>query len=912
MSWRTMTIVRKELRSYFLSPVALIFLGIFLVANLFIFFTLAKFFARNLADVRPLFNWLPILLIFLVSAMTMRQWSEEQKIGTLEVLLTLPVRTSELVLGKFIAGMVLVGLALLLTVPLPLTVSNLGHLDWGPVIGGYVGAMLLASAYMSIGLCISARTDNQIVALMVALVVGGVLYLIGAQSVASFFGNETAEVLRAIGTGSRFESIERGVLDLRDFFYYASITLFFLALNIYFLELKRMDAQPAECDTKRPVLRTTILLLGLNAVVGNLWLAPVTNVRADLTSDREYSISETTERILDELTEPLTITGYFSERTHPLLAPLVPRIRDFLTEYEIRSNGTVRLSFANPSQDEELEEEINEQYGIRSVPFQLSGRNEQALVNSFFHILIKYGDEYQVLTHDDLLEFHADDTAVNVRLRNLEYDLTRAIRKVSQGFQSLESVLAAADAQVKVTGYISPQTLPVDFAPVPERIQQALETLTKQSGNRVSYGRIDPTNSVQLQQEIMFKYGFRPIPVNPYSNQRFWCYLLAESGERKVPIYLDPKRTSEVEIRNTIEAGLRRMAPGFLKTIGLITKEEKDRTPEMPGMQKKGPQRDYRYLEMQLSEEFEVRLLDVSDGAVPSDIDVLVIAKPASLSPKSQYAIDQYLMRGGSVIVLAGAYEVKPVQANIIAERIDSSLFDLLRSYGVEVDQAFVMDQRNLSFPIPVRQRRGANPIDRIELIPYPFFANVRQDGFNQENVALKGIMSVAFTWSSPVRMTSKTDESGQPLLGEDGLPIIQLPEGIKGEYLAWSSPQSWLKLDTRLEPDFETFPDKGFGAPADAVMGINPIAVSLVGTFTSHFAERPSPLVKAVDPNNEESKKADRTGTTIKSANKDARLVVIGSGELASDLVASLARQVGVVATEGTSNSLGISSTGR
>ena len=107
---------------------------------------------------------------------------------------------------------------------LALTVSNLGQLDWGPVIGGYVGALLLASAYMAIGLCISARTDNG-VALMITLVVGGLLYLVGAKAVASFFGNETSEFLRAIGTGSRF-GIERGVLDVRDFLYYGSLTVF--------------------------------------------------------------------------------------------------------------------------------------------------------------------------------------------------------------------------------------------------------------------------------------------------------------------------------------------------------------------------------------------------------------------------------------------------------------------------------------------------------------------------------------------------------------------------------------------------------------------------------------------------------------------------------------------------------------
>ncbi len=230
------TIVRKELRSYFLSPVALIFLAVFLVAVLVDFFFLSAFFSRNLADVRPLFASLPFLLIFLVSAVTMRQWSEEQKMGTLEVLLTLPLKTSHLVLSKFAAGMVLVALALAFTLALPITVAQLGDLDMGPVVGGYVAALLLASTYMAIGLCVSAKTDNQIVALMVTATICAVMYALGADAVTKFVGNETGEFLRSLGTGSRFSSIERGVLDLRDLLYYGSLTVFFLVLNTYFLE----------------------------------------------------------------------------------------------------------------------------------------------------------------------------------------------------------------------------------------------------------------------------------------------------------------------------------------------------------------------------------------------------------------------------------------------------------------------------------------------------------------------------------------------------------------------------------------------------------------------------------------------------------------------------------------------------
>ena len=215
-----LAITRKELNIYFGSPMALIFIGAFLAASLFTFFWVDAFFARGIADLRPLFRWMPALLIFLVATLTMRQWSEEQRSGTLELLLTLPAQISRLVLGKFLAVLALVALALALTLPLAISVSLLGNLDWGPVIGGYLAALLLASAYAAIGLFSSSRTDNQVVALIVTVLIGGGLYVVGTGGVTDFVGGGLAEILRGIGTGSRFESIERGVIDLRDLIYY--------------------------------------------------------------------------------------------------------------------------------------------------------------------------------------------------------------------------------------------------------------------------------------------------------------------------------------------------------------------------------------------------------------------------------------------------------------------------------------------------------------------------------------------------------------------------------------------------------------------------------------------------------------------------------------------------------------------
>mgnify|MGYP000334927194 CR=1 FL=1 len=132
------SLVRKELKGYFGSPMALIFVGVFLAGNLFVFFWVDAFWARGVAYMRPMFRWMPVLLIFLIAALTMRQWSEEEQTGTLEVLLTMPIQTIQLVIGKFLAALALVGVALALTLFLPITVALIGNLDVGPVIGGYL------------------------------------------------------------------------------------------------------------------------------------------------------------------------------------------------------------------------------------------------------------------------------------------------------------------------------------------------------------------------------------------------------------------------------------------------------------------------------------------------------------------------------------------------------------------------------------------------------------------------------------------------------------------------------------------------------------------------------------------------------------------------------------------------------
>jgi len=867
-------VARKELRTYFESPVALIFLGIFLLATLFAFFSHSSFFARNIADVRPLFAWLPLLLIFLVAAITMRQWAEERKMGTLEVLLTLPVDTRDLVLGKFLAGMSLVAIALAMTLPIPIMVSMLGSLDWGPVVGGYLGALLLGGTYLAIGLCISARTDNQVVSLMLTLLIAGAIYLLGSDTLTQFFGNRGSDLLRALGTGSRFASIERGVLDLRDLAYYVGLGVFFLGLNWYFLESERLDRDAPEGHRRARRLLALVALIGLNALALDLWLAPIARLRVDLTERGEYSISPVTQATLDGLAEPLRLDGYFSERTHPLLAPLVPQIRDLLAEYAIHGGGRVEVNFADPNADEALEQELGERYGIRSVPFRVADRHQQAVVNSYFHVLVRYGDRHETLSFDDLIEVRFDEDEIEVRLENLEYDLTRAIKRVSQDFESMETILAGLPENARLTVYVTPATLPEDFAGLPDRIRKLANEFVERSSGKLSFEEIDPSGRADLQDQLEEHYGIRPLAVDLFGRQTFYLDLVLESGARAQRI-MPRSDLSDAELRSAFEAAVRRIAPGQLKTIGLYTETPvpPPLNPQLPPqLQPPPPRPDYQGLRRVFGEEYVVETVDLESGIVPEHIDVLLVGKAGDLDARKQFALDQYLMRGGKLIALAGRFGIDLGRGGLSAARQESALFDLLSTWGVSVDDALVLDPQNASFPIPVEEQRGMFRVQRIRMLPYPFFVDVREDGYAARHPALVGLQNVTVPWASPVRAVPS--------------------EGVTAQVLLQSSPRSWLDSSGRIEPDLRTHPDVGFAPTGE--LGRQPLAVALEGRFTSHFAARPSPLFEPAEGESASDESADATGRTLKQSMPDARLLVIGSNEIVSDLMLQISDQPG------------------
>lgn len=233
----TFIIFWKEFRGYFNSPIAYIFIISFLVFTNWLFFK--SFFLMNQASLRAFFSILPWVFLFLAPAMTMRSWAEEKKLGTVELLMTLPVKDHEVVLGKFLASFVFLIVTLLCTVPLPLTVMLVGNPDTGAIWGGYLGAFLMGGAYLAIGCCASSLTENQIVAFIIAIFVSFALLVIGENFVLMNLPYRLVPIFAYLGLGAHFESIGRGVVDSRDLVYYVSVIGFFLFLNNLSIESRK-------------------------------------------------------------------------------------------------------------------------------------------------------------------------------------------------------------------------------------------------------------------------------------------------------------------------------------------------------------------------------------------------------------------------------------------------------------------------------------------------------------------------------------------------------------------------------------------------------------------------------------------------------------------------------------------------
>jgi ABC-2 type transport system permease protein len=239
------SIFNRELRSYFATPVALVFIVIFLVLAGVFTFSLGGFYERRQADLEPFFVYHPWLYLFLIPAVSMRLWAEERKSGSIELLLTLPITLWQAVVAKFLAAWSFAGIALVLTFPIWISVNVLGNPDNGAILAAYVGSFLLAGGFLSIGSCLSAATRNQVIAFIFTAVVCLVFLLIGLPplvgALQGLLPQALIDTIASLSFLTHFEAIRKGVIDFRDLIYFGALIATWLAATAIVLDMKKAD-----------------------------------------------------------------------------------------------------------------------------------------------------------------------------------------------------------------------------------------------------------------------------------------------------------------------------------------------------------------------------------------------------------------------------------------------------------------------------------------------------------------------------------------------------------------------------------------------------------------------------------------------------------------------------------------------
>lgn len=883
-------ICQKELALFFASPLAWLFLFAFISIELFVFFWAEAFFARNIADVRPLFQWMPLLLLFLAATLTMRLWSDERRSGTLEHILTSPQPLWHFIAGKFIACLLLLALALVLTLPIPITVSVLSDLDWGPVLSGYLAALLLGAAYLAIGLFISSRTDNAIVALLGSVLLGLLFYLPGSSLLTGLVSADVASVLSQISTSSRFDAITRGVIDLRDLYFYLSLVAVFLALNALMLERERWAR---ERNFTAVQWRKTALtsLLAANFVGANVWLGQLPQLRIDTTAGAQYSLSEVSQQQLNRLQEPLLIRGYFSANTHPLLAPLVPQLQDLLKEYQVAGRGKVKLELVDPTTDAELEQQANQQYQIEPVPFQVADRHQSAIVSSYFHVLLQYGSEHKVLSFSDFIDVKAQGEAdLQVMLRNPEYDISRQIKQLQAKYQTGGDLLAQLPGTVTLNAYASPTAqLPAQLQTLMQELPQVLAQMRGQHDKQLPMQTQDMADQSVLDR-ISNSFGAQPMVLDLMEPQPFWFFLTLQQGERELAIPLSD--LSKTGAERAIKATLQRFVPGLEQTVALVTG-----TAAAGGYTGAGS--TFTQLSDLLGTELNVLNEDLSDGKVAAEADVLVLLAPKDLTDKQVFAVDQFLMQGGTVIAATSPYDVNLSQRSLGLTQVQSGLQDFLAAHGLSIEQTLALDPQHSTLPVPVTRQSGGFSFQQMAMLPYPYFADLRPGNFaaeqqnaqeQQNRQAILGdLPQLTVPWASPIKISA-----GQKQSDTAAAPALQYQTLLSTSAASWRS--NSLDVMPAISSDGQvSYPgDQGSASAAT-------VAVLVSGEFSSLFKDKPHPLradaqqQKTADGEQTEStadntaKALNDTGLLQKSA-PGARLILVSSNSMFSDQAMQLA----------------------
>ena len=392
-----LALIKKDLKGYFDQPTGYLLLVIFVSISSWSFFKTA--FLIGEASLQPLFTVefsidrpsLPWLMTLFIPAATMRLLSEEQRDGTLETLLTHPIRAWVILLSKFLSGLIFVTIAILVTLGIPLSLTSAGNMDWGAITSQYFGSIFLGASLVAIGLFTSSLTRNQIISFILGLTLGMILMIMGLEIVAITLPPNIASLLQLLSPITHFDNISRGLIDLRDIMYFSSLIATFITATFLIMRSRTLSHKSQQYINLRLGVAGLIIL---SILVG--WFGTSIQGRLDLTEDKIFTLSPATKEIVNNLDDLLTIDLYLSEDPPVQVASVYRDVNDFLDDLESTSNNKVKVTRHFP---EETPQAYQKAYnaGIESVAFERQSQGEYQIETGYLGISLTYLDKREVI-----------------------------------------------------------------------------------------------------------------------------------------------------------------------------------------------------------------------------------------------------------------------------------------------------------------------------------------------------------------------------------------------------------------------------------------------------------------------------------------------------------------------------------
>ncbi len=419
-----MTIARRELKALFDNPAGYVLLVVFLVINDFLFFR--QVYLTNSATLRPMMDTLPWLMLFFVPAVAMRTLAEDTRTGQLEVLLSQPITEFELLVGKYLGAVFFLWTGLLLTLPIPLGLSLGAELPWGPVVAQYVGAMLFAAGFAGVGVWASCITRSQITAFIVAVAVMFLLVLVGLNPLVVGLPPQLGLIAARLGVLAHFDSIGRGVIDLRDAVYFVSLAAIFLTLAYGSLLARKLAV--GQGAVRR--LRVGVLLLAAVLVVVNL-LGSYISGRIDLTPGHAYTLAPATRTLVSSLDDIVTIKLFASSELPAEVALMKRDLDDLLGDLRSAGKGKIKVVEKDPAEDPAARQDA-QSFGVQPVQFNVVGKSELQVKEGYLGLVIQYADANEAIPFVR-------------RTDDLEYRIAAAIRGLTRRQKPVVGLIAAMD-----------------------------------------------------------------------------------------------------------------------------------------------------------------------------------------------------------------------------------------------------------------------------------------------------------------------------------------------------------------------------------------------------------------------------------------------------------------------------------